>query len=798
MTPVEAVPQAAACCWPGIENEPDDAAPCFAGRLGGAQEQAVREARPPRLATCRPERQNAPDMVKPDPRRQGGSSIRNPALALPDDTRATSFQSNEGLEAWLAEHQVALAISTYRANRLLLLGRAESGGLRLHERLFDRPMGLFAEGDSLWMAGRTQIWRLDNHLAPGRLHEGGDRLYVPASCTVTGDVNAHELLVPTAGPWMDRLLFVNTAFSCVAELKRGCSFAPLWQPPFLTNLAAVDSCHLNGLGLQDGEPIWATACGHRGDPSSWRNDRRSGGVVLHIPSNSVAATGLSMPHSPRWHQGRLWLLNSGSGELGWIEEGRFQPLCALPGFTRGLALVGDHAVVGLSKLRSPQFTGLALDERLPAEGHPAGCCGLRVVELSTGAILHSLDLPEPIDELFDVVALPGVRQPRALGLQGEEIECLVRLPDRAEQVRVRPLAPSGNPYQGAALPTFGLPQPSPAGAGDPIAAGTTAALQAAAQPATTTGGMLQASPGIPDPTELQGPIQYQRVFHLSPANLAPYAALTFPSLAPGSPALERISGELLGLSAMAAGAMVAFAIAERRADGGARLLSLMVAPAWRRRGIGTGLLGRMMAFLAAEGVAPLTVRYRATPLTVAALEPILMRLGWSAPRTDFVLIEGRSQQLAAVGWADRHPIGEPYRLQPWGALNPVQRQAAAAQEAPAELNPPAADQPQPDPGLSLALLHHDQPVGWLLVHRTGPEAVRYSSLYVAPAHRGRARALALLHEGFRRQHAAAIPTARAAIDSRNAAMLRLLRRHLGAHLLAIGESRSSQSPTPAP
>ena len=93
-----------------------------------------------------------------------------------------------------------------------------------------------------------------------------------------------------------------------------------------------------------------------------------------------------------------------------------------------------------------------------------------------------------------------------------------------------------------------------------------------------------------------------------------------------------------------------------------------------------------------------------------------------------------------------------------------------------------------------ALLHHNTPVGWLLAHRTSPSSVRYSSLFVAPPHRGRARALALLAEGFRRQHAAAIPTARAAIDRRNTAMLRLLKRHLGAHLLAIGRSRLSMAP----
>jgi uncharacterized protein (TIGR03032 family) len=689
---------------------------------------------------------------------------------------ASAFQASDGLEGWLMERQVALAFSTYRANRLLLLGRSAAGGLKLHERLFDRPMGLFAEGDSLWMACRTQIWRLDNHLAPGWLHEGGDRLYVPAHCTITGDVNAHELVVPSGGPWAGQTVFVNTAFSCLAGLERGSSFAPRWQPPFLERLAAEDACHLNGVALREGVPTWATACGHHGGASSWRNDRRQGGVVVHLPSDAVVATGLSMPHSPRWHAGRLWLLNSGSGELGWIAERRFQPLCALPGFTRGLAFVAGCAVVGLSKLRSPQFTGLALDERLLAEGVPQGRCGLRVIDLATGEILHSLDLPEPIDELFDVVALPGVRQPRALGLQGEEIDCLVRLPDRAEQVRVRPLAPSGQPHRGATLPIFGLPQP-----GAPL---TTATAFTPASPVP--------QPSVPEPAAVEAAIRYQRVFHLTPANVAPYTALTFPSLAPGPLTLERASGEWLGLSAMAAGAMVALALAERHAAGGARLLSLMVAPAWRRRGIGTGVVARLMAFLAAEGIGSLTVRYRATPLTAAALEPMLSRLGWEAPQTECLLLEGRGSELAAVGWADRLPIKPPYSLLPWGRLSAEQLRAASALNAPEELLPPPPAQPQPDPWLSLALLHGQVPVGWVLIQRTGEDSVRYSSLYVDAAHRGRARALALLHEAFRRQHAAALPIARSAIGGGNAAMLRLLGRHLGVHVRSIGQSRISR------
>ena len=172
---------------------------------------------------------------------------------------------------------IALAFTTYRANRLIFLGTAEPAGdpgepagepaepasgnsdpnqptgapqLKLHERLFDRPMGLFVAGESLWMAARCQIWRLDNLLGPGQLHEGGDRLYVPAVSYTTGDVNAHEVVLGADG----QPIFVNTAFSCLATLSPGCSFAPTWQPPFITKLAGDDRCHLNGLALKDGLP----------------------------------------------------------------------------------------------------------------------------------------------------------------------------------------------------------------------------------------------------------------------------------------------------------------------------------------------------------------------------------------------------------------------------------------------------------------------------------------------------------------------------------------------------------------
>ena len=198
-------------------------------------------------------------------------------------TLQTPASFNPELATWLSQQGISLALSTYRANRLIFLGVDHSQTLRVHERLYDRPMGLFTSGQSLWMAGRSHLWRFDNLLAPGQHHDGADRLYTPAASFLTGEVNAHELVLTAEGA----PLFVNTVFSCLAELTPGCSFRPVWQPPFIDALKPEDRCHLNGVALKNGEITWATACSAGNTPTSWRNTRQEGGVVVHIPTGML-------------------------------------------------------------------------------------------------------------------------------------------------------------------------------------------------------------------------------------------------------------------------------------------------------------------------------------------------------------------------------------------------------------------------------------------------------------------------------------------------------------------------------
>lgn len=152
-------------------------------------------------------------------------------------------------------------------------------------------------------------------------------------------------------------------------------------------------------------------------------------MVIDVASGEIAALGLSMPHSPRWRDGRLWLLNAGTGEVGWLDpaEGRFQPIAFCPGFLRGLTFVGCHALVGASEPRENRtFGDLALQERLEREG-VAPRCGLFVVDTETGDVAHWLRIEGVITELFDIAVIPQARQPQMIGFKSDEIRRVISI-----------------------------------------------------------------------------------------------------------------------------------------------------------------------------------------------------------------------------------------------------------------------------------------------------------------------------------------------------------------------------------
>ena len=341
--------------------------------------------------------------------------------AAPQQSAAVTYSVSPGFVSLLARLRISIALTSYQSGKLYLLGCNPQGGLMINERLFQKAMGLCVEGNTLLLATLFQIQRFENVLNKGQfINHVHDACYIPRLTHTTGVLDAHDVGLLADG----RIVFVNTLYNCLATTSARNSFTPLWKPPFISQIVGEDRCHLNGMAMENNKPRYVTAVSQSNTIDGWRDRRADGGVVIDVETGKLACSGLSMPHSPRLFKGKLWLLNSGTGELGFVEKNEFQPLAFCPGFTRGLAFQGKYAFVGLSKPRYARFEGLALDRKLQeADSEP--WCGVQVIDIETGTCVEWFRIDGAIGEVYDVAVLPGVSCPMSLGFASDEIKSLI-------------------------------------------------------------------------------------------------------------------------------------------------------------------------------------------------------------------------------------------------------------------------------------------------------------------------------------------------------------------------------------
>jgi hypothetical protein len=347
--------------------------------------------------------------------------------------------------------QSSLAVTTYQAGKLVML-RSDAGVINTHFRAFNKPMGMAVGNGRLAIGTAVDVWEFRNVPAvAAKLEPAGkhDACFLPRSAHVTGDVQIHEMAYVRAQgaggrgqgndggaelrtPNPDPLvLFVNTRFSCLATHDQDHSFAPVWRPKFISQLTPDDRCHLNGLCVVDGRARWVTALGETDTAGGWRENKKSGGILVDLQFNEIVARNLSMPHSPRWHGGRLWLLESGTGSLGYVDlgSGRYEPIVHLEGFTRGLEMIGNLAFVGLSQVRETAiFSGIQITERLKETERT---CGVWVIDIQRGQVIAFLKFEEAVQEIFAVALLPGMRFPDLINDNAELVGSSFVLPDDA-------------------------------------------------------------------------------------------------------------------------------------------------------------------------------------------------------------------------------------------------------------------------------------------------------------------------------------------------------------------------------
>jgi uncharacterized protein (TIGR03032 family) len=335
------------------------------------------------------------------------------------------FTASKGLTEFLTEIKSSLVISTYQTGNLFLIGAKNKDTISINPITLKRPMGLFNSGQSLYVADRYQIFRFNNVVPLGQSYQDQDRIYIPQVSWTTADMDVHDIALDKAG----RLLFVNTLFSCIASVSEENSFKKIWQPPFISNLAPEDRCHLNGLALRDGELRYASAFSSTDTKEGWRKNKDEQGVIWDIKNNKAVVTGITMPHSPRWYADKLWFIESGSGAVIYYDEQTKQTkqFVTLPGYLRGLNFHGNYLVVASSILRDNSgIKDKKLEDALTKRGEKQ-TCGVFILNISTGELLHFIKISEDVQELYDVIFLPNTTTPKAFNLDSEEVRFILSI-----------------------------------------------------------------------------------------------------------------------------------------------------------------------------------------------------------------------------------------------------------------------------------------------------------------------------------------------------------------------------------
>jgi uncharacterized protein (TIGR03032 family) len=307
--------------------------------------------------------------------------------------------------AVLQELGISIVLSSYTAGRVFLFGCQQATPVQSGIRL-KKAAGIAKSGALLAIAGDNGVlvFRHEPRLAHPQNSELYRSIFYPIREFKTHHLNLHDLAFTQQG-----LVGVCTGQNCLGQIDNAdyLQFKHIWQPNFISNVSFTDCCHLNGMAVDEqGDIRYVTAFSQSNHNESWRETAGiETGVVIDVKTQLSVATGLSMPHSPRWYQGRLYYLNSATEQLYCFDPttGQNQLLVQAAGFLRGMDFYQHYAFIGVSRLRKTSSFGfLPIANRVIKPG-------FIIVDLLKQEIIGDVLLPDGVDEVFDLKVLtePG-------------------------------------------------------------------------------------------------------------------------------------------------------------------------------------------------------------------------------------------------------------------------------------------------------------------------------------------------------------------------------------------------------
>lgn len=360
-------------------------------------------------------------------RKQYVQETRNLAMSDPRQTDIEPLlEANVEGPFWdiLETLGISLAVSREYEHFIALLS-ADRGNPWVTALELPHPSGLFYDtntGELIVSSTRTpnQIFWLrplkdddfTREVVPADMERPDGVVFLPyRSLLLPGTLYIHDVVL------MGGDLFATiTGHNFLARLDPSGGWERVWWPACVDGLgrASFDQNYLQLNSIARGAtPLTSYYTGFSDQvtgPKPWKAGYgpREKGVVFEGASREVLLRGLTCPHSARLLNGNLWFLNSGNGEVGYINlssgVAQFEVVARLPGFTRGLAFFHNYAFVGLSKVLDfyePYAPGLAPKDTL---------CAVVILDLHSGAPVARLDWPRGY-QIYDVQVMPNVSKP---------------------------------------------------------------------------------------------------------------------------------------------------------------------------------------------------------------------------------------------------------------------------------------------------------------------------------------------------------------------------------------------------
>lgn len=318
-----------------------------------------------------------------------------------------------------------LAISTYQAGKVIFLSALHEAKLIQLPRSFKKAMGIAVEDEKMLVACLDEVILLKNSRELAfhypKKPKTYDSMFLPRLTFHTGAIDVHDIDFAEGG-----ICAVNTNFSCIIRIDEEFSFTPIWKPDFISKITAGDRCHLNGMAVENGKIKYVSAFSQTDEPRAWKANILESGVLINYETKEVEWEGLSMPHSPRVYNNKLYVLTSGDGGMLEIDpvSKEKKTIIKLDAFVRGLTIHEGLAFIGTSKLRenSSTFAHLPIAKK-------ALKAGVSVVHIESGTVIANLHYNNSVDEIYDVQLITEKRRPSILNTITDDHKMGLSTPD---------------------------------------------------------------------------------------------------------------------------------------------------------------------------------------------------------------------------------------------------------------------------------------------------------------------------------------------------------------------------------